>query len=74
MSEHPHQEKADQREREADALEQRSEELKSDIAEARENWENKVRDESVPGTPPPPKDEGGSDEERQGPEAASAKA
>jgi hypothetical protein len=77
MSEHPHQEQADKREREADALQQRSEELKSDIAEARDDWEAKKHDDNVPGTPivPDEPDEGeGSTDERQGPESASAKA
>jgi hypothetical protein len=67
MSEHPHEDQADKLEREADQLEERSDELKSDIAETREDWENKVRDDSVPGTPPAPKDD-----EPQGPEKARA--
>jgi hypothetical protein len=77
MSEYPHQEQADKREREADALEQRSDELKTDIAQARDDWEAKKRDDNVPGTPavPDEPDKGeDSTDERQGPESASAKA
>jgi hypothetical protein len=77
MSDDPHQVKADQREREADELEKRSEELDEDIAEAREDWEAKKRDDNQPGTPAVPKEpdaDEDSTEERQGPEASSAKA
>jgi hypothetical protein len=65
MSEH--EEKADRLEDEADALQRQSERLGEDIAGAREDWEHKQRDESVPGAvgeprsdremPPPEPDE-----------------
>ncbi len=54
MSEHPHQEHASALEREADDLERHSKALESDIADVREDWDAKRRDDSVPGAPPPP--------------------
>ena len=77
MSEHPHQQQADQKEREADRLEQRGEEIDEHIDETRKDWEAKKRDDHVPGTPIVPKEpQEGEDttDERQGPESASAKA
>jgi hypothetical protein len=44
-------------EQQAEELEQRSEKLGEDIAEAREDWERKRNDESVPGTPPPDRED-----------------
>ena len=66
-----HQEQADRLEREADDMEQRSERLESEISGARADWERKVADESVPGTPPAPKradDEGESDDREPWPD------
>ncbi len=77
MSEHPHEQTADEHEAEADRLEQRGEDIAENIADTREDWEAKKRDDKVPGTPivPDEPDEGeDSTEERQGPESASAKA
>ncbi|MDA0171059.1 hypothetical protein OJ998_18285 [Solirubrobacter taibaiensis] len=54
MSEH--QERADRLDDEAEQMQQRSSELGEEIADAREDWKNKVADENVPGTPPAPKD------------------
>ena len=39
-------------EREADELQERSDQLGEEIADAREDWERKKADDSVPGTPP----------------------
>jgi hypothetical protein len=39
-------------EREADDLERESEKLKDHIKEARDDWESKKSDDSVPGAPP----------------------
>jgi len=54
-------------EREVDKLQERSDDLGEEIADAREEWENKQRDDSVPGAvgepasedelPPPEPDE-----------------
>ena len=44
-----HTEAADQAERGADEMEQRSERLADDIEGTREDWERKQADESVPG-------------------------
>jgi hypothetical protein len=66
MTEHPKQ--ADSLEREADDMAERSERLGGQISDAREDWERKVADEKVPGTPPAPKgsdDEDGPSEERE---------
>jgi hypothetical protein len=49
-----HQDQAARLEREAEEMEKRSERLGGEISDARQDWDNKVRDESVPGTPPPP--------------------
>ena len=48
MTEHPHEQAADQHEREADRLEQRGEEIDEHIDETREDWEAKKRDDHVP--------------------------
>jgi hypothetical protein len=77
MSEHPHQQAVDHKLDEADRLEERGEEIDEHIDETRKDWEAKKRDDHVPGTPAVPKEpEKGEDstDERQGPEAASAKA
>jgi hypothetical protein len=39
-------------EREVEEMEERSERLEQDIDDAREDWERKKADESVPGAPP----------------------
>jgi hypothetical protein len=44
---------ADQREREADELGQRSDELQSAVSDARDDWARKRADEGVPGAPAP---------------------
>jgi hypothetical protein len=46
-------------ERELDDMQRHSDQLKEDIAGARQDWEAKKADEQVPGTPP---SEGGEDE------------
>jgi hypothetical protein len=46
-------------EREADKLEHQGEEVKDAVNEAREDWEHKRRDDSVPGALPP--ESGGAD-------------
>jgi len=52
---------ADELQKEADRLEQQSEELKEEIGDVRSDWERKRRDERVPGAPMP---EDGDDEEQ----------
>ena len=53
MSEPPepteHSEKADEVERELDDLQHESERLEGDIAETKDDWERKKRDDAVPG-------------------------
>ena len=49
---------ADRFMRETDDMEERSEELRDGIQEARQDWERKRADESVPGANPPATDEG----------------
>jgi predicted nucleic acid-binding Zn-ribbon protein len=44
-----HEKQADKLEQEADELEDRSERLDEEISDAREDWEAKKRDDSVPG-------------------------
>jgi hypothetical protein len=51
MSEH------EEPEREADDMERRSEQVGEDIAEAREDWERKQRDDHVPGAVGEPREE-----------------
>jgi hypothetical protein len=48
-----HQQKADSLERDVAEMQERSERLKEEISDVREDWENKRRDESVPGAPTP---------------------
>ena len=48
---------ADTLENEADRLERHSDEVKQRIKGAREDWERKRRDDSVPGAAPPESDE-----------------
>jgi len=55
-----HEEKADRLEGQADEMEERSKRLGEDISGAREDWQAKKADDSVPGTPPAP--EGGADQ------------
>jgi hypothetical protein len=43
--------------RETDDMEQRSEKLREDIEQARQEWERKRSDESVPGANPPESEE-----------------
>ena len=44
---------AEQRDREAEAMQKRSEELAQRTSEVREDWERKRRDAGVPGAPEP---------------------
>ena len=44
-----HDERADELEREADRVQEPSENLKQDITDAREDWDSKTQTESVPG-------------------------
>jgi hypothetical protein len=54
-----HEDRADELERELDEMEERSERLDDEVSDAREDWERKKADSSVPGAPPDPDDEGG---------------
>jgi hypothetical protein len=47
------QRKSDGLERELDDMEERSERLGEEISDAREDWEAKRRDETIPGAPAP---------------------
>jgi len=49
MTEHEHEQIHEQHEREADDLERESEKLEEHIKEARDDWESKKSDDSVPG-------------------------
>jgi hypothetical protein len=49
-SDNPH-ELADELEREADQLQRHSDELGEKVAEVRQDWERKRRDQAVPGAP-----------------------
>jgi hypothetical protein len=69
---------ANELEREADALKRENEKLSQDIADAKDDWQSKRNDPSVPGAPAPPeREEDDGDDERQrsesdpGPEAKS---
>jgi hypothetical protein len=44
---------AEQREREADELRRRSEKLRSEVSDARDDWARKRSDANVPGAPAP---------------------
>jgi hypothetical protein len=48
---------ADRMEREADRMEEESERVGEDIEDAREEWEAKEKDPSVPGAQPDPGEE-----------------
>jgi hypothetical protein len=48
-------------ERQADELQERSDKLGEEIADAREDWERKSADDSVPGAQPPEDGGGGED-------------
>jgi hypothetical protein len=58
---------ADQREHEADELARRSDKLKDDVAEVRQDWQQKRASEGVPGAVPEEGEE--SEEEGDGQEA-----
>ena len=47
---------ADAMEHDADDMEQRSSDLGDDVSNARDDWERKRRDPSVPGAPEPEED------------------
>ena len=51
-----HQEQAERLEREADELRRKSKQVGEDIADAREDWAAKQRDDSVPGATGEPRD------------------
>ena len=55
-----HEEKADRLERELDDLEERSGRVEDHIEEAREDWESKEEDPSIPGAQPDEGEEDGS--------------
>ena len=55
-----HEEKADRLERELDDLEERSGRVEDHIEEAREDWEGKEKDSSIPGAQPDGGEEDGS--------------
>ena len=52
MTEQEHEQIHEQHEREADDLERESEKLEEHIKQARQDWEAKKNDESVPGAQP----------------------
>lgn len=56
---------ADELDQQADQLERHSSKLGQHVAEARQAWQRKRRDENVPGAPPPNDDErpGGAESE-----------
>ena len=54
-----HQDRADELEQELDEMEERSERLEDETSDAREDWERKKADSSVPGAPPDEEDTGG---------------
>ena len=60
-----HEKRADELEQEADDLEARSEQLGDEISDAREDWEAKKADDSVPGTPPSDGDQADDEDERE---------
>ena len=47
-----HDERAQDLERELDEMEEHSDRLEEEVADAREDWERKKADSSVPGAPP----------------------
>jgi len=59
---------ADQREREADELARRSDKLKDDVADVRQDWQQKRASEAVPGAVPEEGEEG--EKEGDGQEAS----
>ncbi len=71
MTEHPGsspsdpQKLADEREREAAEMERRSQELASNVSDARNDWARKRSDEGVPGAPAPD-DESDADSDADG--------
>jgi hypothetical protein len=48
-----HEQQAERLEKDADKLEERSERLGEEISDVKETWEQRRRDESVPGAPAP---------------------
>jgi hypothetical protein len=60
-----HQEQAGRLDDEADEMQERSEQLADEISDARQDWEAKKADDSVPGTPPGEGDQGDGDGERE---------
>ena len=67
MTEQDPHELAQHLEQEADDLERQGSEVEGSIKETRDDWEQKRRDESVPGAPPP--EEGESDDPGQADDA-----
>jgi len=57
---------ADELENEAAELQKQSEKLHGDVADVREDWERKRRDESVPGAPEPTDEEQSAEREPEG--------
>jgi hypothetical protein len=55
---------ADEMEDQADDMERRSSELAEDVSDARDHWERKRRDPSVPGAPEPEGDASSEDAPR----------
>jgi predicted nucleic acid-binding Zn-ribbon protein len=53
-----HEERADELERELEDMEERNERLEDEVSDAREDWESKKSDSSVPGATPDDSDEG----------------
>jgi hypothetical protein len=47
------------RDRDIDEMEERTERLEDEISDARQDWERKKADSSVPGAPPDEEDTGG---------------
>jgi Mn-dependent DtxR family transcriptional regulator len=63
-----HEEQAEQMEEEAERMEHHSDQLGERIDDAKEGWERKEHDQSVPGAQPDPEEEAGTDN----PDAAGA--
>ena len=63
----PHQRQADELEREADDMVERSDRLEDEISDARKDWEQKQADPSVPGAVDEDSDSGDPPPEQQYP-------
>ena len=73
MNERDPEQLARELEREADELARRSDRVEGEIAEARDDWERKRADQSVPGAPPPEHGSGDDEGERASGDAPPSK-